>query len=434
VEIKPTTKSFREYLLFWSGQLFSLLGSVVIQFVMIWWIEREYSSLLYLSLANFFFILPMVLLMPLGGVLSDRYNKRKLIFTVDSLQAFATFILIILFTINLRVIWIVFLFIIIRSSLQAIHQPVMTSVAPSMVPKDKLSRINGVNFLFTGFIQLIGPALGALLYLLIPLNHIFWIDIVTFLISVVPLAIIKIPRVREIDHADKLNVKSFIGDLKEGFNVLKAIPGLFVLLIVSVFINFLLQPVNVLLPYYIHQIHGGLELEYSLMSILLHAGTILGAVITSVKKKWNRKILTIFAGIIVIGVCYALLALIPTGQFLIIGSIFFSLGITLPMINTIYQTILQISVPQDKIGRVSSIDMTFSMMVTPIGSLISGPIAMATSVEMLFLISGVFLIILMCGTYLLTNIRHVRYQDDASDENVVKEEDEEIIPTSFETL
>lgn len=434
MEIKPTNKSFREYLIFWSGQLFSLLGSVVIQFVMIWWIEREYSSLLYLSLANFFFILPMVLLMPLGGVLSDRYNKRKLIFTVDSLQAFATFILIILFTINLRVIWVVFIFIIIRSSLQAIHQPTVTSVAPSMVPKDKLSRINGVNFLFTGFIQLIGPALGALLYLLIPFNHIFWIDVITFLISVIPLALIKIPRVREIDHTDKLNVKSFIGDLKEGFNILRAIPGLFILVIVSVFINFLLQPVNVLLPYYIHQIHGGLELEYSLTSILMHAGTIIGAILTTVKKKWNRKILTIFTGMIIIGIGYALLALIPVGGFFIIGTIFFSLGITLPIINTIYQTILQISVPQDKIGRVSSIDMTFSMMVTPIGSLISGPIAMAISVETLFFISGFILILIMCGTYLFSNIRHVRYQEDASDDNVVKEEDEEIIPKSYETL
>jgi len=427
MEIEPTIKSFKDYLIFWSGQLFSLLGSIVIQFVMIWWIEIKYSNVLYLSLASFFFILPMVVLMPLGGVLSDRYSKRKLIFTVDSLQAFVTFILIIIFTLNLGSIWIVFIFIILRSSLQAIHQPVVSSIAPSMVPKDKLSRINGINFLFSGLIQLIGQPLGALLYFLLPFNQIFWIDIGTFLISVIPLALIRIPKVREIDILDKLNLKSFIKDLKEGFAILKAIPGLLILLFVSVFANFLLQPVNVLLANYIHTIHGGVEFEYSLISLLMNAGFIFGAGITSIKKKWNRKILTMLLGIIIVGIGYALLAFIPTGAFLIIGGIFFVFGSILPIINTIYQTILQISVPKDKIGRVSSLDMTFSMMASPIGSLISGPIAIVISVEALFLNSGLILIGLIGSIYLFTNIRHIRYEKEATEmESIEKEKKQKL--------
>lgn len=422
MEIEPTNKSFKDYLIFWSGQLFSLLGSVVIQFVMIWWIERKYSNVLYLSLASFFFILPMVVFMPLGGVLSDRYNKRKIIFTVDFLQAFATFILIIIFALNLGSIWIIFIFIIIRSSFQAIHQPTVSSVAPSMVPKEKLSRINGVNFLFSGLIQLIGQPLGALLYLLIPFNHIFWIDIGTFLISVIPLVLIKIPKVREIHDFEKLNLKSFIKDLKEGFDVLKKIPGLLILLFISVFINFLLQPVNVLLPHYVHEIHGGLEFEMSLISILMNAGFIFGAVITSIKKKWNRKILSMLLGIIIIGIGYALLAFIPIGSFLMIGGLFFIFGSILPMINTIYQTILQISVPKDKFGRVSSLDMTFSMMVSPIGSLISGPIAIAISVKALFLYSGLIIVGLIGSIYAFTNIRHVRYEEKDKEKTIIKEE------------
>ncbi|MBD3193429.1 MAG: MFS transporter [Candidatus Lokiarchaeota archaeon] len=428
MEIQPTKQSFRNYLIFWSGQLFSLLGSSVIQFVMIWWIERQYSNVIYLSLANFFFILPLVVFMPLGGVLCDRYNKRKLIFTVDALQAFVTFVLIILFTLNMRDLWIVFLFIALRSSLQGIHQPTVSSIAPSMVPKEKLSRINGLSFLFNGFIQLIGPAIGALLYVLIPFNQIFWIDILTFLISVIPLALIQIPKVRELEETDVLNVKSFIGDIKEGFDILKSIPGLLILLGTSIVINFLLQPVNVLLPYYIHQIHGGLEFEYSMGSILLQAGTIIGALVTSLKKKWNRKILTMISGIVIIGIGYTILAIIPPGAFLFIWINFFILGLVLPLINTIYQTILQISVPQDKIGRVSSIDMMFSMMISPIGSLISGPIASVISVNSLFFVSGSILTGLMIFTYMFTNIRHVRYEEEVSDEEVAKVEEKELIP------
>ena len=148
MEIIPTSKSFRQYLTFWAGQIFSLLGSMVVHFVIMWYLTVTTESPMVLALASFFYFLPMIIIMPVAGVFTDRHNRKKIIMIVDSLQALATVILIMLLAMGLSNVWIIFLFIGIRSIFQAFHQPTVNAVVPTMVPKEKLSRVNGLNFLF----------------------------------------------------------------------------------------------------------------------------------------------------------------------------------------------------------------------------------------------------------------------------------------------
>jgi DHA3 family macrolide efflux protein-like MFS transporter len=217
-----TNKTFKSYMFFWSGQLFSLLGSMVVHFVLIWWIQVETGNPIFLSLGQFFMLLPMLIFMPIAGVLSDKWKRKNIILVADSLQAFVTLILIVLFILNIVNIWLIFLFIGLRSIFQAFHQPTVQAIIPSMVPKEKLSRINGVNYLFVGLVQLIGPGLAAILLQFFTFEQVLWVDVITFLIALIPLVIIKVPDVRTKSEAKVKN--SFIKDLKEGFLIIKLIP------------------------------------------------------------------------------------------------------------------------------------------------------------------------------------------------------------------
>lgn len=419
MEIIPTQKSFRRYMLFWSGQLFSLLGSMVVHFVIIWWIQVETGSLTMLSLGQFFYFLPMLLAMPIAGVFSDKLKRKNVILVVDSLQAYTTLILIILFIFNVANVWLVFTFIGLRSICQAFHQPTVAAITPSMVPKEKLSRINGINFLFIGLVQLIGPALGALMLQFFTIKEILWVDVITFFIALIPLIFIRIPVVR--DNSEEKEKNGFIKDIKVGFSALKAIPGLIILLLMSMFINFLTQPIGTLMPYYVNVIHGGLEFEYALITIFLQVGIIGGAILTSLKKEWKHKIELTFFSIAFIGVGYAILALIPKGLFYFIGIDLMIMGLTLPIINTIYQTILQTNVAQDKLGRVISIDSTLSMVISPLGSIIAGPIAEIIGLQSLFLICAIATIVISLSMYFFTNIRHVKYNGHITLESEILE-------------
>lgn len=407
MEIVPTQKTFRSYLFFWSGQLFSLLGSMVVHFILIWWIQLETGSPIFLSLGQAFYIVPMLIFMPIAGVFSDKLKRKNLIIIVDSLQAFTTFILIMFFIFEIVNIWIIFLFIGLRSIFQAFHQPTVAAIIPSMVPKEKLGRINGINFLFIGLIQLLGPGFGALLMQFFTIREILWIDIITFFIALIPLLIITIPVVRSESEVKQKN--GFIKDFKVGFTVFKSIPGLIILLFMGMLVNFFVQPLGTLLPYFINTIHGGLEFEYALVLIFLQAGVMGGAIIASIKKEWKHKIEVSFIGIGIVGIGYALLAFVPTGFFMLIGILLLIAGITLPIINTIFQTILQTFVPQDKLGRVTSIDSTLSAIITPLGAIIAGPITVLIGIHSLFLFCAIAIIIVTLITYFFTGIRHVKY-------------------------
>lgn len=149
MEELTTKKTFRHYLYFMFGQQFSLLGSGIISFVIIWWITIETQSPIYLSIATFLVFLPQIFVTPIAGVLADRLSRKSIIFIVDSLQAILTFGMFLLFFTGLTDIWIVLVIHTLRSVLHAFHVPTFRAIIPSMVPKDKLSRINGANFLFS---------------------------------------------------------------------------------------------------------------------------------------------------------------------------------------------------------------------------------------------------------------------------------------------
>ena len=399
--------TFRNYLFFWSGQLFSLLGSMVVFFAITWWIADVYDSEILLAISTFVSILMMTLFMPIAGVIADKVNRKTLILVADSSQAFTTFLLIIMFQFGLGNIGVVLVFIGIRSIFQAFHVPVVNSIIPTMVPKDKLTKINGINFLFTGVVQLLAPFVGALLLVFLSMYLILWVDIITFFIALVPLLAISIPSVKQLNHSeDDAKKISFLKEFKLGIKTIKMVPGLIIMAVLSMFLNFILTPATTLMPLFIIN-HGGGAGHLAFVEMTFTGGMIAGAIFTMIKKKWNKQIRIIFVSILVALGGYIIFALAPSGSFIIMGIGGIILGFNLPIINTLYQTFIQTTVPADKLGRVSSIDSAFSSAISPIGSLISGPLALLVGIQALFVFGGLAGVVITKAFWSFTGIRKV---------------------------
>ncbi|MBY8981082.1 MAG: MFS transporter [Candidatus Lokiarchaeota archaeon] len=407
MEYKPNKKSFRNYIFFWSGQLFSLFGSMVVYFVIIWWITEETQSPVYLAIGSFLFIICQVIFMPIAGVLADRLNRKVIIVVADSLQAFTTLLLLVLFQMNLANVWTVLIFIGVRSIFQAFHLPAVNSIIPAMVPKENLSRINGINFLFTGVVQIIAPLTGATLMILLPINTILWVDVITFFIALIPLVFIKIPSANK--HGENVEKKSFFREFKQGLQTIKVIPGLVTIIFLSMLLNFLMRPFDTLMPYYINVFHGGSATHLAIVLVFFQGGMIFGALITSIKKTWKSKMKVIFGCISILMMGYGIMALAPPGGYLVIGIGGVAMGLTLPIINALYQTFIQTVVPAEKMGRITSIDSSLSMSISPIGTLISGPLAEVFGVGNLFLYCAILGMIVTLLVWSFTGIKNVDY-------------------------
>ena len=167
------------------------------------------------------------------------------------------------------------------------------------------------------------------------------------------------------------------------------------------------------------------------MSVGFQGGIISGAILTTLKKKWKKKIRVSFSVLVVVMIAYSMLALAPYRAFLYMMVMAFIMGFMLPIVNTLYQTIQQTVVPHEKLGRVSSIDSTFSMVIMPVGALLAGPLGEILGVANLFFICGILGVVVLIILYFFTGIRHVNY-DLITEETRVQLEEESIIPEIIE--
>jgi len=411
-------KAFKRYIFLWSGQLFSIMGSSIVNFAITWWVTVLTGSATLLSISMFMYMLPMAFLTPIAGVLADRWSRKKIVMFADSFQALTTLWIIVLFTLGLATPLVVMLITGLRGIFQAFHVPTVAAITPTMVPKDKLSRMNGFGYLFSSLTNIVGPILGAFLYGILPIAIILWIDIITWLIALVPLVLTKIPRVKRSEIEEKKD--SFIFEFKTGVKTIRLIPGLLTLLSLSMLLNFLLMPFNVLSPYYVEVIHNGSASDFAFIMVFFQIGMVLGALLSSVKKEWKHKIFTYFGSLLLITGLLSGYTFVPTGFFLLMAIGNFAIGFLLPIGNTIYMTIIQTVVPHDKMGRVLSIDQSISTLISPFGALIAGPLADVIGARFVFLLSSIIGVAATSYTWRVMVVNKVDYDDKAKLDEVAE--------------
>ncbi|MFX0036025.1 MAG: MFS transporter [Candidatus Hermodarchaeota archaeon] len=427
METNVTKTSFRHYLYFLFGQQFSMLGSLIVNFVITWWITIETGSAVYLSISTFLMFLPQIIVTPFSGVIADRWNKKVIIVISDTLQAMSTTLLFVFFLVDFQSIWFVLGMNTFRAGLFAFQYPTVLSLIPTMVPKEHLSRINGINFLFNGLIYALGPMIAATLLAIFPITQIFLIDGITFLIALIPLLIIKIPKVYQ--TTEEAVKKSMFKDFKTGLLTIKLIPGLLAMILFAMVWNFIHRPWAVLTPYFIRYTHDGSAFNLALLMMAMQLGNITGAIVMSIKKTWKHKIKinVIGASLFFLGQIPAILA--PKGNFILMMISLFPGAVLFPITVSTYLAILQTVVSKDKVGRIMSIDHMISMAIAPIGALIAGPIAEIFGIINLFLTCAILGIIFPLFVWFFTKIRHLEIIDreKMAEAEAEKKKEEEII-------
>ncbi len=405
--------TFRDYLYFWIGQLVSVLGSSISQFVIVWWITLETQSALYLSLSSFLGFVPTVVLSPFAGVLADRWNRKTLIALTDLLQALATVVLIVMFWWGGVSIWQVLVVLTFRGVMQAFHFPASSAITPLMVPKEKLSRMNGFNYLLNGAVAMIGPIAAALLLEVWAIHQILWIDAITFVIAAIPLLLIVIPSVRL-----KHEKSTFKEDFLEGVGFIKGAKGFLTLLVLATGLNFLLTPLSTLFPYFVKFDHFGDAPQLAFVSAFFQGGIIAGGLLMSVFSGFKNRMAAVVIAIYVTFAGYVLVALTPTGLFWFMAVSALVMTFCLPIANVLLQTIMQTVIPLKMQGRVGSVIGAIASAATPVGMIISGPIATFAGTSNLFLGCAALGAVLLTVSWFFTDVRSVEKMNVPVDERL----------------
>jgi len=319
-----------KFFIIWAGQAFSLVGSALVQFALVWWMTRTTGSATVLATATLVALLPQILLGPFVGALVDRWNRRVIMIVADTSIAAATGVLIVLFSTGLVQVWHVYAILLVRSLGGAFHHPAMTASTSLMVPRSQLARVAGMNQTLQGVLSVFSPPLGALIIGLLPMHGVLAIDIGTAALAVLPLLFLAIPNPpRQAAVADGTTRKtSYWHDLAEGFTYVVKWPGLLGLILLAMLLNFLLIPSSSLTPLVVTKLYGKGVVELGWTETMFGVGVILGGLVLSAWGGFKRKIITSLVGVLGIGIGVILVGVAPDNLFYLILVANFVMGIT----------------------------------------------------------------------------------------------------------
>ena len=184
LDAQSISKWKARYFTIWSGQAFSMLGSQVVQFAIIWWIARESNSATVLTFASIAGLVPAIALGPLVGALVDRWNRRIIMIASDLCTALLTLGLFLLFITGQVESWHIYVMLFFRSIAGAFHSVSMQSSTSLLVPKEHLVRVEGVRQMLDAGLSIGAPFLGSLALGTLPIEGIILMDTFTCLFAV----------------------------------------------------------------------------------------------------------------------------------------------------------------------------------------------------------------------------------------------------------
>ena len=368
----------------WSGQALSILGSQLVQFALIWYLTVQTGSATVLATATLVGMLPNVILGPFVGALVDRWNRRSIMLVADSIVALATIILIVLFALDVVQVWHIYAVMFIRSLAGAFHSNAMGASTSLMVPIEHLTRIQGLNQMLNGGLNIVAAPLGALLLGILPMQGILAIDVVTALAAILPLSFTQIPQPERREQTSS----TVWQDFKAGLRYVLGWKGLLIASLGTVAINFTIIPAFSLLPLMVKEYFGGGAIQLSWVEAAMGIGMFLGGALLSVWGGFPRKILTTMLGLMGMGAGTLILALAPSSaMFLAVGGALL-VGVMTPSTMGPFFAIIQSNVEPDMQARVFSLLSSLGTGITPIGLMIAGPVSDKIGIQAWFLFGG----------------------------------------------
>ena len=392
----------------WTGQAFSLFGSQLVQFALVWWLTQQTGSATVLATATLVAILPQVLLGPLVGALVDRWNRRVTMMLADGLTTAAIVILAVLFATGQVQVWHIYGMMFLRSIFSGFHWPAMQASTSLMVPEQHLARVQGLNQSLFGLMNVGSAPVAALLMAWMPVEGILMIDVSTAMLAILPLFFIDVPQPQRIlDAQVRGAATSFCNDLKEGFRYVWAWPGLLLLCLMVAIINLLLTPASALQPILVYDHFQGQALQLAWMESAMGIGMVVGGIGLGMWGGFKRRIHTSLLGLVLLGLSLGSIGLVPpNGLWLAVGLMFLS-GVATPIINGPLVAAGQAVVAPEMQGRVFTLMQSFASGMAPLGLLIAGPASDALGPQIWFIVGGIICVLLAVGALFIPAIAHL---------------------------
>ena len=360
----------RDFRVLWAGMTISLIGDGAFLVAMTWQVYAISNAPKALAMAGIAMTVPTILLLLFGGVVTDRFDRRKVLIMADVIRGVAVAVMAVLSLTGTLELWHVMVLVAFYGAGQAFFGPAFDAIVPNLLPESELAQANSLDQLVRPIaFRLVGPALGGWMIAGLGVGTAFALDAVSFVVSVAAVLAMRAPAV-----GGAVASSSVIHDIRQGFGFVRANVWLWGTL-VSAAIAYLafLGPTEVLLPYVVKNDLGGDAGQLGLVFAVGGLGSVIAAFVMGGVGYPRRSITVIYATWTVATLAVCGYGLATAWWQLMIVSFAFNALETAGTI--VWATMKQRHVPTSLLGRVSSLDWLISIGLLPVSFALTGPIA-----------------------------------------------------------
>jgi transmembrane secretion effector len=404
----------RDFRLLWSGMCASLIGDGAFLVALAWQVYALSSAPAALAAVGIAMSVPTILLLLVGGVVSDRFDRRRVMLAADLARGVAVGALALLSLTGLIQLWEIGVVVVLYGAGQAFFDPAFDAIVPDVLPSEELGRANALDQLVRPLaLRLAGPAIGGVLIDLAGAGGAFALDAATFAVSAAALLTMRArPR-----HGGE-RAASVAGDLREGFAYVRRhvwLWGTFACATIAYLL--FMGPTEVLLPFLVKERMGGSGTDLGLVFGAGGLGSIACALAMGQRELPRRDITFMYVTWTLATVAVAGYGLASAIWQLMIASIAFNALETAGTI--VWATMKQRHVPGALLGRVSSLDWLISIGLLPVSFALTGPISSALGVRATLIGAGLLGSVVTFAGLLLPGMRAVEGRRAANAEALV---------------
>jgi MFS family permease len=411
----------RDFRLLWTGMCVSLLGDGVFLVAMAWQVYALSNSPAALALVGVAMTVPTIVFLLLGGVVSDRLDRRRIMLGADVTRGLAVGLMAALSFTGALELWHVVALVAVYGAGQAFFSPAFDAIVPEVLPPDELAQANALDqFVRPIALRLAGPALGGVLIALFGAGSAFALDALSFAVSAgALLAMAPRARVAACEHA------TVMADIKVGLRYIRSHVWLWATF-ASAAIAYLLfmGPAEVLLPYIVKNDLHGSAADLGIVFAAGGVGSVGCAVVLGQRGLPRRDITFMYVTWTLATVAIAGYGLATAVWQLMIASLAFNALETAGTI--VWATTKQRHVPAALLGRVSSLDWLISIGLLPLSFALTGPVTAAIGAQATLIGAGLLGGAITFAALLLPGMRDVesaRALDERADDDDQDDDD-----------
>jgi MFS family permease len=392
----------RDFRLLWSGMCISLMGDGIFLVAMAWQVYALSNAPTALSLVGIAMTVPTIMFLLLGGVVSDRLDRRRVMLAADLTRGIAVALLAVLSLTGLLELWHVVGIVAVYGAGAAFFGPAFDAIVPDVLPASELSQANSLDqFVRPVALRLAGPALGGALIDAVGVGAAFAFDAASFAISALALLTMSTRTPRR--SAEPVSVGA---DIRTGMRYVRRHVWLWATFATAAIAYLLFMgPAEVLLPFLVKNELGGSAADLGLVFAAGGIGSVGCAVLIGQRGLPKRDITFMYLAWAAATVAVAGYGLASAVWQLMLASLCFNALETAGTI--VWATAKQRHVPAALLGRVSSLDWLISIGLLPVSFALTGPVSAAIGAQTTLVVAGVVGGVVTLAALLLPGMRAI---------------------------